>query len=215
MLRREKEQRQEFEQLLKNQEVVLTECEVLLAETRGKPGLTVERRRTLAKTQKRQKLLGTNLGAVARRFQTIVVEVQNNHLEEEDGPIQRRLEGQIILPMLELSGEAMPSAARRLDQTRRLAAEAAKRDEALDAAIAQQRQIVAMMRVVLMHMVESESYQEAVNLLYEIVKLQQDLRKMTAEKIQERIRQIIEGGGSPPENEESDHRNHSNKEPEK
>jgi len=198
LLRREKEQRQELEQILKNQEDVMTQCEVLLATVRGKEGFPVEQRQVLAKAQKRQKLLGTNLEAVAMRLRSILIEVQNNHLEEEDGPIQRRLQNQIIGPMLDLAGDAMPSAAVQLDQARRLARETAQRDEALDTAIVQQREIVEELRVVLRHMVKSESYQEAVNLLYEIVKSQQDLRKMTAEEARERVRQILEGGGETP-----------------
>jgi len=194
LLRREKEQRQELERILKIQEDLQTRSDVLLATVRDKPDLPAEQRKELMQIQKRQKLLGTNLGGVAERLQNILIEIQNNHLEEEDGPLQNRLRKRIIEPLEKLSQEAMPDAARHLDQTRRLAGSSEQRDKALAAAIARQKEIAGQLRKILAQMAKAESYQEAVNLLYEIVKSQQDVRKLTVEEAQERIRQILEDG---------------------
>jgi hypothetical protein len=54
------------------------------------------------------------------------------------------------------------------------------------------------MREILRHMIRSEGFQEAVNLLYEIQKSQQDVYDRTQKERQERIKGILEG--TPSEN---------------
>ena len=51
------------------------------------------------------------------------------------------------------------------------------------------------MNEILTHMVKSEGFQEAVNLLYEIQKMQTDVHLQTDKERQERIRKILEGSG--------------------
>jgi hypothetical protein len=198
LLRREKEQRQEFEQLLKNQEELLTATEVLLAQVRGHAAIAEPHREVLMTSQKRQRLASTNLAGMARRLESIVVEVGNNRLEEAGGPIQRRLLDEIIGPLMSLADERVPAASQQLDRARRLAAEGSERDEALAAAVAEQRQIVAAMKSILAHMVQSESYQEAINLLYQVERSQQEVFDQTLKELEERIRRILQPGGAPP-----------------
>ena len=81
--------------------------------------------------QKRQKLVGQNTGAIAERFASIVIEVQNNRLEEEGGRLQSRLTNDIIAPMQEVAAALVPEVMQLLDRTRRQAAVAADRDQAL------------------------------------------------------------------------------------
>jgi hypothetical protein len=199
LLRREKEQRQEFERLLKNQEELLTDCRALLAGVKGAANLLPPQKDQLMQYQKRQKLIGQNTGAIAERFASIVIEVQNNRLEEEAGKLQSRLEKDIIQPMREVAGGMVPEAVQLLDRTRRQAAVAADRDAALTDAAARQQQIVDRMQEILRHMVKSEGFQEAVNLLYEIQKVQTDVHEQTNKERQERIKRILEGGDKPAE----------------
>ncbi len=202
MLRREKEQRQEFERLLKNEEELLTDCRALLAGIKGSPNIPPAAKDQLMQYQKRQKLVGQNTGAIAERFASIVIEVQNNRLEEEGGRLQSRLTGDIITPMQEVASAMVPEAMQLLDRTRRQAAEPADRDQALGDAVTKQQAIVAKMQQILTHMVKSEGFQEAVNLLYEIQKVQTDVHEQTNKERQERIKRILEGGGAsekPPE----------------
>ena len=49
------------------------------------------------------------------------------------------------------------------------------------------------MKEILEHMVKSEGFQEAVNLLYEIQKAQTDVHNQTNKARQERIKRILEG----------------------
>jgi hypothetical protein len=197
LLRREKEQRQEFERLTKNEEELLTDCRALLAGVKGAEDLTPQQKDQLMQYQKRQKLIGQNTGAIAERFASIVIEVQNNRLEEEGGRLQTRLENDIILPMREVAEQMVPEAMQLLDRTRRQAAETTDRDEALGEAIARQQAIVDKMQEILRHMVKSEGFQEAVNLLYEIQKVQTDVHEQTNRERQERIKRILEGSGNP------------------
>ena len=59
--------------------------------------------------------------------------------------------------------------------------------------VTRQKEIADAMRSILTHMVKAEGYQEAVNLLYEIQKTQQDVYDRTIKEKQERIKGIIEG----------------------
>jgi hypothetical protein len=52
------------------------------------------------------------------------------------------------------------------------------------------------MKEILTHLVKSEGFQEAVNLLYEIQKAQTDVHEQTNKERQERIKRILEGGAS-------------------
>ena len=197
LLRREKEQRQEFERLLKNQEDLLTDCKALQAGVTSAASLSQEQKDLLMQFQRRQKVIGTNVAAIAERLSGIVVEVLNNRIEDPAGKLEKRLKEDIIRPMVEIANLGVPSAVAELDKARRLSTEIAPRGEALQVAVTREQEIVDQMREVLRHLVKSEGYQEAVNLLYEIQKTQQDVFDKTVKEKQDRIKGIIEG--RPPE----------------
>ena len=192
ILRREKEQRQEMERLLKQQEDLLTDCQALRAGLTD-AALATEQKDFLMQYQRRQKVIGTNVAAIAERLENIVVEAKNNRLEDPSGNLEKRMREDIIRPMVEIAELAVPDAVQHLDQTRRLAADVAGRNGALDTAVTRQQEIAAAMREILRHMAKAEGYQEAVNLLYDIQKSQQDVLDRTNKERQERIRGIIEG----------------------
>jgi hypothetical protein len=197
LLRREKEQRQEFERLVKGEEDLLTDAKALEAATREAATLTQEQKDLLMQMQKKQKVFGTNTGAIAERMTSIAIEVDNNRLEEADGKLKSRLQ-EIIKPLRELSDTDMPEVVQSLDQIRRQANLLAERNKAIADSLAQQEQTIEKMKRVLALMVKSEGYQEAVNLLYEIQKAEQNVFDLTVKEQQERIRKILEGS-KPPE----------------
>jgi hypothetical protein len=198
LLRREKEQRQEFERLLKNQEDLVTDSRALEAGIKGQAKLTQQQKDQLIQYHKRQKLVGQNTGAIAERMASIVIEVQNNKLEEEGGRLQTRLTKEIIEPMRVVADEMIPQTLAGLDKVRRQSDDAAARDAALAETIALQTDTAAKMKEILEHMVKSEGFQEAVNLLYEIQKAQTDVHTQTTKEQQERIRRILEGDSAKP-----------------
>lgn len=192
LLRREKEQRQEFERLVKGEEDLQTDTRALEATARESATLTQEQKDQLMQMQKKQKVYATNIGAIAERMVNILIEVENNRLEEANGKLQARL-NEIIKPLRELADSDLPAIVQSLDQIRRQASAVKERNEAIVSTLAQQDKAIEKMKQVLSLMVKSEGYQEAVNLLYEIQKSQQDVLKRTIEEQQERIRKILEG----------------------
>jgi hypothetical protein len=193
LLRREKEQRQEFERLLKNQEDLVTDSRALEAATKGQTNLVTEQKDQLMQYHKRQKLVGQNVAAIAERMAAIVIEVQNNRLEEEGGRLQTRLTKEIVEPMQAVADELIPEALAALDKTRRQAESPPERAAALSEAIQLQTETAARMKEILEHMVKAEGFQEAVNLLYEIQKAQTEVNDQTNKARQERIKRILEG----------------------
>lgn len=199
LLRREKEQRQEFERLVKGEEDLLTDARALEAASREAAALSQEQKDQLMQMQKKQKVYATNTGAIAERMANILIEVENNRLEEANGKLQARL-NEIIKPLREIADQDMPAIVQSLDGVRRQASATKERNEALTTTLAQQEKTIEKMKQVLSLMVKSEGYQEAVNLLYEIQKSQQDVLERTIKEQQERIRKILEGEKTPPPN---------------
>jgi hypothetical protein len=196
LLRREKEQRQEFERLVKGEEDLLTDARALEAATREAASLPQEYKDQLMQMQKKQKVFATNTGAIAERMTSIAIEVENNRLEEADGKLQTRLQ-EIIKPLRELSDKDMPEVVQSLDQIRRQSNSLAERNKAVTDSIAEQEKTIEKMKKILSLMVKSEGYQEAVNLLYEIQKAEQNVFDLTVKEQQERIRKILEGNKDP------------------
>jgi predicted DNA-binding protein len=92
----------------------------------------------------------------------------------------------------------IPAAVTGLDKVRRQSDAVADRDAALAETITQQTDTAAKMKEILEHMVKSEGFQEAVNLLYEIQKAQTDVHSQTTKEQQERIKRILEGDAAKP-----------------
>jgi len=204
LARREKEQRQEFERLIKDQEDMLTDTRATLTDVRGMETITDPQRRTLIEVQRRQFLTADRCRRIANQLQQLVDEVQNNRLEPKDGPFDRRLRLRVIEPLRQLAQaeeetDAGPfpdgpilTASKTLDVARRAAGQAKLRDESLDEAIAVQERIVSTMKRILAQMVTVGGYQEAVNKLYEIVREQNEVKRET---IRAKLRSILEQGG--------------------
>jgi len=198
LLRREKEQRQEFQRLRDEQDKVATDSEAILRLIEGRQPMPDEQRLAVMKLEKRQKLLSSNVAAVAMRLAAIIQELQNNRLDE-DGSRQERLVGEIIEPMNSLASEQMPSALEQLDSTRH-ADEVPERDTALEQAVATQRAVVEKMDQILLAMVQSEGFQEIVNQLYEIEKSQEEVFRHTEpEHLQTIAAQLAIPEDPPPE----------------
>jgi len=196
LLRREKDLRLQLEEYVKQQEDVSVESEATLASVRDKAKLESVQRQLLMKLQKRQTLLGANLRTLAGRFEEIMAEVQNNRLEEDKGPLQRRLRDGVVDPLWKLTDDSVPQAGRHIDEAWRFSGDATKRNRALSNAIAAQRSILDAMRKVLAHLVKIEGFHEAVWRLHQIQEAQRDVMDVTNTAKQERIRGILNEGGN-------------------
>jgi hypothetical protein len=194
LLRREKEHRLELEGLAKRQEDVSTESESLLARIRSTAELDNQKRQLLLKLRRQETMLAAAVATLAEKLETVVAEVANNRLEEENGPLQRRLRDQIIDPMRALAGGRIPQAAEHLDRASRVGADAAGRNQAMAEAIETQQSILVVMREILAHLVKVEGYQEIINRLYETQKAQKDALDQTQSERQKRIRELLNPG---------------------
>lgn len=198
LLAREREQRAEFEKRIKLQDELLTDCRALLAAVRGAADLDAQRRDELAKLQKRQKTVGDDLSRIARRFEDIVVEVRQNRIEEDDGPVQTRLSEQIITPLWSVATDGVSAVVQALERARLRASASVERDASLSQAAAAQQRVLDQLREILASMEQAEGFQEAVNALLEVQKAQQDVLQRTDKEKQEAIRRLLEGAGSKP-----------------
>jgi hypothetical protein len=192
LLRREKDQRKQFEDLIVGQDDLITETRALASEIQGQPGTPPDTRSALLKAQKRQHQIGERSRTIANWLEQIVMEAENNKLEGPEGRYQREMRGKVIEPLLLLVGEKIPAAAQMLDDVRRMPdGETIERDEKFAAAIDAEMRIAAEMRTILRYMVKAEGYQEAINLAYRILDVQGNLNEATKRK----LRELIEGSG--------------------
>ncbi len=191
LLRREKEQRQVLTEMIKKQDLLLTDTAALAAECREIAALAPSQRERIVALQKRQKLLGSNLKPVVSRLEAMRQEIINNRLEEEDGVLKARLSTKVIAPLSDLLVGSIPAAAVGLDSARR-GDELQKRNDVFVAVGEAQRTVIAVMREVLVHMVRNEGYQQAVNLLYEIQRAQERMRTMTKKAKEEALREVLQ-----------------------
>ncbi|MEX0776881.1 MAG: hypothetical protein WD042_14345 [Phycisphaeraceae bacterium] len=193
LLRREQEQRQEFERLIKDQEELLTDVRAVMVTVQGKAQLEDADRTLLLKTEKRQRLVADRAMTIAGHFTSILEEVVNNKLEEESGPAQQRLRDSIIQPMRDLARLRVPPPADLIELARTPTAAADQRDKALADASQRQVKLVDEMQAILRFMEKWEGYQEAINLLHEILKAQGDVGEETLREYKRRVEQDIFG----------------------
>ncbi len=190
LLRREIEQRQAFELILKNQEELQVDLRALAA-TVNETGATLDDAKIAGDMlgwQRRQKLVGTNMATVADRFEEFLVEVQNNRLDETETEIDAsqsievRFNERIIEPIRALDQEGITQAVQLLDQSRRSIGDHAALAVSVRQTADRQDAIIEAMRTILAAMEDSETYQELVNLAIEVRERQKQIRELTREK---------------------------------
>jgi hypothetical protein len=206
LLRREKEQRQELERLLKNQEDLILDTQVLAAGAGDTADFTDEQRLTVMALQKRQNLIATNVAGIANVIDSITTEVMNNRLEEPNGKLESRLREKIIAPLRSIANEGVKAAIAPLERSRRVSKEAAERSEALGDAKVAQEAIVKTMKDILLNMAKAEGYQEAINLLIEVERAQKEAMTKTQEELKRKEKNVLEGnkGKTPAEEKPTD-----------
>lgn len=192
LLRREQEQRMEFERLVKDQRALEVDTRALKAGLAGDGKLTADQVKALGAVEKKQRLIAGRCEGIAQQFAQIVAEVFNNRIEERGGPIQVRLGRRIIDPLRYLAIDVVPVAADAVDIARRPALSHAERLEQMARAVETQQNAIQQMELILRNMVKLEGYQEAINLLREIIKSQQDINEQTIQALEERIEGIFD-----------------------
>ena len=197
LLRREREQREDFERQINEQINLKTEMEALNVELQQNQLPETERTlrptETLATARQRQRDLATTLERIASRFEELLVEAENNRLDEETGRLRNRLENQIITPLRELDLNELKSVEQGLEAARVSLTDTTAAANQITKVIALQETIIVKMNEILGYMVKAEGYQEAINLLRQIERTQQDVLETTDEQRRKRIQSIFEG----------------------
>ncbi len=183
LLRREIEQRKAFQQAYDAQLELNTELQAVVAMENyaGRDSFDAERQQRMIALSREQKLVGTNLDAIANRFEEFLVEAQNNRLDEEESEtvgqqtMADRFDNQIIRPIRKLDTEVISVAVRDLDNCRRLLNDETELLKAADETGILQQQILEEMQRIASAMQDSESFQEIVNKLLEIKRSEVEL----------------------------------------
>lgn len=192
LLRREIEQRKIFELILKSQEEMQVDLRALAA-LLGEPNPEIDDNsiaEDMLGWQRRQKLVGTNISAVADRFEEYLVEVKNNRLDEAESEIDSsrsievRFHERIIEPIRKLDSTSIVEASQLLEQASRTTGDHKELATGLTATADHQTAIIEAMRKILLAMEDSETYQEVVNLAIEIKDRENRLREMAREQIE-------------------------------
>jgi hypothetical protein len=195
LFRREKQERQTLERLIKDQEDLITDNQALAA-MRGADdaaaGPPADIRARLLEAEKRQKAIGSGVTAIARSMRDLAAEVQNNRLEEVHGRLQTRLMDQLASPLDAVAGDTLPRAVAALSAARQPPAGNSP-SSALARSITAQTQAANQLKAVLAHMVQTEGFEEAIQLLYELEKAQGQVQEETSKARQEQIRRVLEG----------------------
>ncbi len=190
LLRREVEQRALFQTNRDNQLQLMTELRALAAAVAAEPTADlVDRQRVLLEMRNRQKNIGTNLFQIAGRFDDFLAEATNNRLDESETELQQEIQNQtpslvsfkvryaerIIGPLRALDETEVYVATQGLDESRNLLETPAEFATTAQQTADLQELIVRKMDEILAAMEESQTYQEIVNRVIALKRLEQSL----------------------------------------
>lgn len=132
-----------------------------------------------------QEVLGT-----AQAFGDIRAELVNNRIDTEE--LKIRLEDGIAAPLRRVAEELFPELDRRLARLETRLADTAQGPEDQRAAVQQADAILLQMRQVLAKMIELEDFNQAIELLREIIAAQEQIGERTGQLQKEQLRDLLE-----------------------
>jgi hypothetical protein len=126
---------------------------------------------------------------LAEAFDDIRKQLVNNRIDTEE--LKNRLQAGIADPLRQIAGQMFPELERRLDRLQAALDDIAKGPALRDGAQRQADDILLAMRKIRDRMIELEDFNEAVDLLRNIIKMQEDLRRQTQERHKQKIRELL------------------------
>jgi hypothetical protein len=184
LARREREYRVDFERLVDSQEAVRGGLLTTLG--RFQQGTTLETLTAeLASLERRQRNIAGSLNVIRQQFERILSELHVNQLDTLDE--RSRLDDGVVAPLARLVRRDLARAA---DTIRQWAREASTEKASL--IDPQQVALLSQMRGVLANMLQWEGYQEVVNMLRDIIRLQQELHTETTETLEDRADDVFD-----------------------
>jgi hypothetical protein len=141
--------------------------------------------RTLTNCRKNaQETLG-----VAEAIDDIRMQLLNNRIDTEE--LKERLQSGIADPLKKIGGEMFPELERRLDTLQTGLEDAKIAPAARDNANKQADAVLLSMQHVLDRMIELQDYNEMVEMLRDIIKMQDQLRQQTEQRNKQKIRDLL------------------------
>lgn len=201
-LRREKEQRQQLEQLIDDLDAW---TEMLPADGLGQPEAAsgaddatsrAPREDDLQRVIPRYRALAEALGDPQRLLSEVHEEIQHSGLESASGPLVERLATRIMNPLRDVREREMPRVERDLRTWQNAAARSTAATAARQSVVDGQRTVSETLRKVVRELSRAEGFQEAVRLLEELNAGQQEVLVRTLEAERRRVRELLERGKS-------------------
>lgn len=184
LARREQEARSDLERLIDVQEQIRGKLLSELGAVRG--GLDpVELAPRLTPLERRQRTIAGSVNLLRQQFEQILAELRVNQLSTNAA--EQRVGGAIIEPLRRLAKRDLVQAADDIRQWARDASPAvgAELDE-------RQASLLAEMREILANMLQWEGYQEAVNMLRDILRIQAELEAETRRNLEQQGSDIFD-----------------------
>ncbi len=191
--RREHEWRREFEQIIKAQEQ-LQQRITILRDDDPAAAASADRAIRYAQEARAQRQQINRMKTVLRQFEQVYAELRVNQLATPT--VRRRLDGGVIRPLGALISDGVPQIADQIDRLR------LQYDPALAAGLDEEMtRLIRSMYAILAEMLKWEGYNEAVGLLREIVRLQDDVTDDTRARMEKEIERLFggESEGEPPQ----------------
>lgn len=183
LARREEEYRLDFERLVAAQEKLRGELLTVLSRAnRADAGALSS---ALAPLERRQRSIAGSTHVIRQQFARILEELRINQLVSN--VVEERLGRRIVEPLTQLARQDLVLAA---DTLRRWSRDASPETGSL--VDPQQATLLTTMREVLANMIQWEGYQEAVNTLRDILRLQAELEAETQRAIEDQARDIFD-----------------------
>ena len=197
LLRREKEARQELELIYKRQQTTQTDTEALSVDEKTvdetDEQFFSEVKTRMSEYSRNQRLIGENIEGVITRIEDLLIEGLNNRVDESTGEFEDRYSDRIIAPLQSITDEMIFDLKDALDSARRAADDNEKRAEFLTEASAIQTTILQTLDSVLKELSINQSFQDAINSLFEAKKEEEKLRKKTEDESKKLIKGAISG----------------------
>lgn len=177
LARREHEFRMDFERLIDAQEQLRGRL-LSLMDASGAGGASAEFVTAVSSLERRQRGIAGSVNVIRQQFEQVLTEMRINQLATET--IEKRLGGLIVDALAELARRELSLAG---DSIRAWSRDAARETGAqIDA---QQVVLLAKLRGILAHMIQWQGYQEAVTMLRDILRLQEELKTETKNRLKE------------------------------
>ncbi len=186
LARREQEYRQEFERVIVQQEELRNRL-LTLIRTMADSTTRDDLSNRVANLERRQRQIAAQVNILRQQFDDILLELRINGLDSIE--VQQRLADGVALPLDRIVRRDLVTA---VDDLRSFGRSGTA--ETAAEADARQAELLTRMREILSNMLKWEGYQEAVTMLREILRLQDELRAETEAELERRAADLLRGG---------------------